>query len=339
MVLGHVGSLCLIGPRHGTHAHVHRIGVGRNHVVLIRLERRVEICVDVLGHPPDNQLPRHGHGFGHGGIVEPEVGRPQRTVRGVQVDLPHHLLVVARGSGLRQFLDACLVRVTGAASLLDGLNLFLCGLCHLLEAHPLIVEGRQHVRQEAFNVPTGLKPVRSQRILVARHWPDPQWCVNLLLKEVIDRPLAHGLTADDGLRREVPLTDDVGIHAGHVERHDPIVLANQRVFDVRARVLRCLRLGLARGNLLAHRPEPMVNHDVPQANLLERVCEVCLGAIGQCAHQFDELQLGVKLVYQLHVHHVVLDELLVVLAIQSIQRMHLSVRDLALAKLHMRDVV
>ena len=116
--------------------------------------------------------------------------------------------------------------------------------------------------------------------------------------------------------RQVPLPNDVGIHRGYVKAHHPFVLPDERVFDERPCILLRLLHFTPRRNLDVPRTQVVIDHDVPQPHLTERIDIVGFCAVGQRADKFDELELLIEFVHEFHVLNVIVDELLMVLTIE-----------------------
>ena len=116
--------------------------------------------------------------------------------------------------------------------------------------------------------------------------------------------------------RQIPFTNDMRIHRGYVKAHHPFVLAHQRVFHERACILLRLLHLTTRRDLDVPRTQIVIDHDVPQPHLTERIDIVGFCAVGQRADKFDELELLIEFVHEFHVLNVIVDELLMVLTIE-----------------------
>ena len=94
--------MLLIFIHNALQTHVDGIGIRRDNVILGCLEQLIEIRIDSLRHITNHKLPRKRHRFGHIHIIIAEVVRANRTIRTIQVHLPHQLLIVVRRKLPRQ---------------------------------------------------------------------------------------------------------------------------------------------------------------------------------------------------------------------------------------------
>ena len=94
--------MLLIFIHNALQTHVDGIGIRRDNVILGCLEQLIEIRIDGIRHITNYELPCERHRFGHIHIIIAEVVRANRTIRTIQVHLPHQLLIVVRRNLPRQ---------------------------------------------------------------------------------------------------------------------------------------------------------------------------------------------------------------------------------------------